>query len=366
MACPSVESSLFQINPTAVAIWPAGKPVKDTNETTGFLSQYSKKLLVRLVLLSGIVSLALIAFLGVKADWNALFSTLEWEWLGMAAVTLASMQFVSGFRLYCLLPETSASRNGQYLNSVQVMYSFQALLKILPFRLGEAAYFWVAQKKLGLAFKDNLGVFLSFRIWDFRIVALSFLLFGGLMLQDKVPWGQTLFGVVGAFGVMMFLLSSHTLARLGELFFRGLFKVVPFRWANKAADALADAAVTLKAVKSVRGSVVTGLLSGAIWLLYFFVFYSLFNCVGVDIGWAQAIMVVSGMILVGILPIQTLGGLGLMELGQASLLVLAGLSTTMAASKSLAVGGLFFGLCLVVPALLAGFFALFDRRFTNA
>jgi uncharacterized membrane protein YbhN (UPF0104 family) len=336
--------------------------VKEISCNSGLLSQYSKKLLVRLVLLSGLISLALIVLLGVKADWSELFSTLRWEWLGAAAVMLIVMQFVSGYRLYSLLPETSTVQEGQYLNSVQVMFSFQALIKLLPFRLGEAAFFWVAQKNLGLSFRENLGVFLSFRIWDFRIVSLSFLLFGGLLFRDKVPWGQTAFIMVGGFGAFMFFLSSHKLTRLGEMAFRCLYRLASFKWADRFADALAEASASLKAMKSVRGSMVTGVLSGAVWLVYFVVFYSLFNCVGVPIGWAEAIVVVSGMILVGILPIQTIGGIGLLELGQASLLVLAGLSPTMAASKSLAVGALFLGLSLAVPALLAGIFVLRGDR----
>lgn len=335
--------------------------MKEPPDNTGFLTQYSKRAFVRLVLLSSVVSLAFIVLLGGGADWSELFSTLDWGWLAIAAGALTVMQFVSGYRLYCLLPAGPAARRGQYLNSVKVMFRLQALLKLLPFRLGEAAFFWMAQKELGLSFRENLGVFLCFRIWDFRVVSLSFLLFGGLMFRGGGGEGQPVFIMVGAFGALMFFLSSHKVAVGAAMLFRCLHSTLSFHWADRAANTFMEAAASLKSMKSVRGSVVAGGLTGAIWLIYFFVFFSLFNCVGVPVGWSEAVAVASGMILVGILPIQTIGGIGLMELGQASLLVLAGLSPSMAASKSLAVGGLFLGLCLAVPALLTVLFALRAR-----
>lgn len=336
--------------------------MKNSTSNLGMLSQYSKKIFVRLVFVSGIVSLALVVFLGAKADWSELFSTLRWGWLVCAVGALAVLQFVSGYRLYCLLPKAAATRSGQYLNAVKVMYSLQALIKLLPFRLGEAAFFWLAHRNLGLSFQENLGVFLSFRIWDFRVVALSFLLFGGLLFQDKVPWGHSVFLVAGVGGVLLFSLSSYRLVRLGEEVFRCCHRLTSFNWADRCAQSLNEAAASLEKMGSLRGSAVIGMQSGAVWIVYFFVFCSLYNCVGVPIGWAEAVVVVSGMILVGILPIQTIGGIGLVELGQASLLVLADIPPSMAASKSLAVGALFLGLCIAVPLLLTGIFTLCGKR----
>lgn len=313
----------------------------------------------RLVAVSVVGSLCLIAFLSMNADWKDVFSMIDIMWLAKAVVAMVLLQFLSGARLYNLIGGQDGRIEHPFFKSVRVMFVFQALLKLLPFRLGEVAFFWIVRKELGTPFRDNLGVFLNFRIWDLRIVAVSFLLFGGLLLRDKFAWGQTVFWIVGGFGVMLFALSSYRLVWLGELFFRSLHRSLPVLKAQtgKIADVLGESAGNLKEGNSLRSSVVTGLLSLLVWGVYFGVFYSLFQCVGIHIAWPMAVIVVSGTILVGILPIQTLGGIGLLEMGQASLLTLAGLSSSVAAAKSLAVGALFLGLCLAVPGAL---YFLFD------
>lgn len=336
--------------------------MSDSPENQQFLQQGLGSIPISLVVGAGVMSLCLVAFLGVKADWGEIFAMVDIAWLANAVVAIAVLPFVSGVRLYSLLGQRISRIDYPLFRSVRVMFLFQAMLKILPFRLGEVAYFWVVRKELGMSFKDNLGIFLNFRIWDLRIVAVSFLCFGGLLMWDKFVWGQIAFWTVVGFGVVLFLLSPYRLVRLGELFFRGLHRVVPvLDRANKVADILGASAGCLKGANSLRSSAVTGLLSLLVWGVYFGVFYSLFRCVGVHIAWPMAVVVMSGTILVSILPIQTLGGIGLLEVGQASLFKMAGLPSSTAAAKSLAVGGLFWGLCLMIPGVLYVIFAVFER-----
>ncbi|WP_319543130.1 lysylphosphatidylglycerol synthase transmembrane domain-containing protein [uncultured Pseudodesulfovibrio sp.] len=333
-----------------------------SSENARFLSQFPKKTFLRLVLLSVLVSLVFVGLLGIGADWENIDFSVDGSWLAGAVVSMILLQCLSGYRLYCLLlPQPQPVRH-PLANSIRVMFLFQALLKLLPFRLGEAAYFWLMQRQLGTPFKDNLGVYLRFRIWDFRIIAMCFLLFGGLLLRHRVPWGDAAFLVVGVFGVALFVISSFRLVRFGEFVFRKLHGMIPFfQWTEGVAKTLAESAYSLEHVKNMRGSIMTGVQSALVWGMYFAVFYCLFKCVGIPIEWPVAVLVSSGSILIGILPIQTLGGIGLMEMGQASLLVLAGLSPSIAAGKSLTVGALFFGLCVVVPAGLYATFAVWER-----
>jgi uncharacterized membrane protein YbhN (UPF0104 family) len=93
-------------------------------------------------------------------------------------------------------------------------------------------------------------------------------------------------------------------------------------------------------------------LTVLVWSAYFGIFFCLMHGVGMDIDPVSAVAIVSGMTLVSIIPFQTIGGLGLVEIGQASLYVLAGYSAAEAATQSLAVSGLFLALCVVVPSLM--------------
>lgn len=312
----------------------------------------SKKLFLRLLAISCLISLGFITILGINADWNTIFAELKPHWIGAAIAAMIFLQFISGYRLYQFLPSQETSSPSPILQSVKVMFLFQAILKLLPFRLGEAGFFWLSQKHLTLPFKDALGVFLGFRIWDLRVVALSFLLCGGMLLQDTVPWGKTVFIIVAVFAISVFMLSSIKLICLAERIFRTTYRFFSFDWINKLTISLAEAAKNLTESRTFGSSLLNGVLSIITWGSYYMVFHCLYKSVGVDIHWTATIMVVSGMVLIGIIPIQTLGGIGLMEFGQASLLILAGLSSTVAASKSLAVGALFLGLCLGIPALL--------------
>ena len=319
------------------------------------------KLFLRLLALSCLVSLAFIAVLGFKADWDAVFSGLDARWLAAAVAAMVLLQFISGYRLYRFLPGARQDGEGQILKSVKVMFLFQAAIKLLPFRLGEAGFFWLSKRYLDMPFRDSLGVFLGFRIWDLRVVALSFLLCGGMLLGDAVPGGKPLFAVVSAFGIGVFMLSSARLIRLAEYCFRAVFRITSFVWSQRLAASLSEAARTLDQCRSFMNSLANGVLSIVTWITFYAVFHCLYRSLGVDIGWNATIMVVSGMTLVGIIPIQTLGGIGLLEFGQASLLVLAGLTATEAAGKSLAAGALFLGLCLGVPALLFLAFGACER-----
>lgn len=334
-------------------------------DTVKTIPAHARKQFIRVFSISILFSLLFIAALGYNAEWDTIFSDLDAQWLTAAACGMTLMQFVSGYRLYRLLPQEKVTNKRPLYNAVRTMFCFQAIIKLLPFRLGEAGFFWLTRRFLELQFKETLGVFLSLRIWDLRIVALSFLLFSGLMLQDAVPWGRTVFIIVSIFGISVFMISSIRLIRLAEFISRTIHRLLAFKWADKLAASLSDAAETLVREKSFLKSLSNGFIAAFNWSCFYVVYYCIFKSVGVDIAWPTAVMVMSGMILVGVIPIQTLGGIGLVEFGQASLLVLAGLSTTMAATKSLAAGAIFFGLCMVVPAGLTAVFWGLDKAFSS-
>lgn len=317
-----------------------------------FFSYISKRAFVRLMVFSFLGSLILITILGLNANWKELVSNLSMPWLIVAGSGLALMQYVSGYRLYCLIPSDSSYSKTLYLDSVKIMALFQILLKILPFRLGEAGFFWLNKKFLRAPFETSLGIFLTFRLWDLRVVASCFLIFGGVVLDERFSWGRPFLLMVGVLSLALFTLSSIRLIRLGEWFFQRVSQITPrLHGAIKISETLSASISHLERLNSLKQNITIGALSFLMWFMYYAVIYSLFRAVGLDMNWYISIAIASGTVLIGILPVQTIGGLGLMEFGQASLLMLAGLSSSVAASKSLAVGLCFWGLCLIAPAV---------------
>lgn len=321
------------------------------NNSTQFFSYISRKTFLRVLLASFLGSLVFLVILGLKADWINLYSDLNILWLMAASLGVALLQLINGYRLFRLIPPNVPHIEGSLSKSIKVMALFQVLLKVLPFRLGEMGFFWLMKKHINLQFKSSFGLFLTFRLWDLRIVAFSFLVFGGGLLNPKYSEGALFFILVGVLGLSLFVLSSARLIKVGEFFLRRASQIIPkYKKFSTLADTLAKTSIHLNHLEGLKTNILVGILSVILWVVYYAVFYCLLRAVGMQLAWHTIIAIASGSILISILPIQTLGGLGMLEFGQASLLILAGIPSSLATNASLAVGILFLSTCLIIPS----------------
>ncbi|WP_338667706.1 lysylphosphatidylglycerol synthase transmembrane domain-containing protein [Pseudodesulfovibrio methanolicus] len=323
--------------------------------------------LVKMVLFSLLGSVVLLAVVAWSADLGLLrqlLSHVDRFWLGGAAACMVVLQCVSGLRLATLLPDAEGRSGPMYASAVEVAFLCQALIKILPFRLGEVAFFWLAKMKLYAPFDRTLGVFLRFRLWDLRVMAISFILCAGWVAMRQYAWLKVYIGVAGILGVAFFLLSPVRILSLADKVFRFLTLLPGLGFLRSFSEMLEKAVARFDEEQTVSGTTLL-MQSVVIWAWYFIVIYCLIQSLGIAVGPVAAIAVASGMTLVGIVPLQTVGGLGLVEIGQASLYMLAGLPVAEAASSSLAVSVLFLMLCIVVPGAMWALFAfarLVSRR----
>jgi uncharacterized membrane protein YbhN (UPF0104 family) len=322
-------------------------------------AKLDKRRLIKPVVISLLGSIALLAGVAWNADWKLLkasLSSVSPLWLARAAVCLAILQFVNGIRLALLVSDKKKSALSVLAPSIEVSFLCQALIRVLPFRLGDLAFFVIANRKLNTSFEKNLGLFFRIKLWDLRVVATSFLICGGWVVA--MEYASLKPYVVGAalLSCVLFMLSPvRILYPITKLV--GVLALLPGLGGFRHFSELLERSISsLKEEKHSLSEWILMLLTSAGWCIYYGTMYCLMQGLGMSIDLILAIAVASGMILISIVPIQTIGGFGLTEIGQSSLYLLGGLSTAEATSRSLAVSVLFLGLCLGVPALFWFFF----------
>lgn len=315
----------------------------------------NKGRLVKVALCSLLGSLILLGIVFWQADWDLLITSLSncsLSWLAGAAVGLVLTQFVSGLRLAFLLPREDGAVLPVYGAAVEVSFLYQVLIKLLPFRLGEVAYFWLGKKKLNASFDRNISVFLRFRLWDLRIVAISFLTCGGWIVATQYAWLRGYIVVAAVLGMAFFMLSPANILGILEKIFHLLKRLPGFGFLHHFSEIVAQAIAHVNDAEHQVSELTLFWQTILVWLCYYTVFYCLMQGIGMEVSVMLAIAVSSGMTLISIVPIQTIGGIGLVEIGQSSLYMLAGLPTSEAASRSLTVSALFLGLCILIPCLM--------------
>nr|WP_321258469.1 lysylphosphatidylglycerol synthase transmembrane domain-containing protein [uncultured Pseudodesulfovibrio sp.] len=332
-----------------------------TGPSTNVVSKLgvSKSTFAKAVAISFIGSFFLLGIVIWNADWDLLqdsFIHISLPWFIASACFMVAIQLSAGLRLAHLLPDENGAVLPVYGAAVEVSFMFQALIKLLPFRMGEAAYFWLAKKKLDASFEKNLGVFLRFRLWDLRIIAISFIMCGGWIVVTQYTWLKVYVCIAAGLGVAFFMLSPKRILGLIQKVFKLAALLPGLSFLRHFTEVLDRSVVRIDEDEHKVSELTLFWQSLLIWSCYYGVFYCLMRGIGMEVSVVLAIAVSSGMTLVGIVPIQTIGGLGLVEIGQSSMYVLAGIPAAEAASRSLTVSCLFLSLSIVIPLCLWGCF----------
>jgi len=319
---------------------------------------------IKLVAVSGTCSLLLLGGVAWTADWTLVkssFATVDFDWLMAAAFFMVIVQFAAGLRLATLLPDPKGNTDCALFGAVKVCFLYQAMIKLLPFRLGEVVFFGLTKKILGAPFDRTLGVFLRFRLWDLRVVTISFLTALQFILSAQYEWLKTYAVIAAILCTILFVLSPQRIFATVNKILLVLTLVPGLKFLRAFSEVLEQATSHMDKEKNKVSEWTLLWQSVLLWGLYYGVLYCLMRGIGMEISIPLAITVASGMTLVGVIPIQTIGGLGLVEIGQSSLYVLAGISVAEAASRSLSVSMLFLGLCVIVPASMWTTFALAQK-----
>lgn len=276
----------------------------------------------------------------------------DFTFLMLAFLVMNVLQIAGALRLNYMFKRTVALNKKNIIQSLEMNYLQQILSRVLPFRMGDAVLMAVIQKKFKVRLSDNVAVYTAMRIWDLRLI-LGFLMFGIFLLYLQDPQffemqkkGAQTFVLVAFLVTGFFVLFPYPLIRLVVSFMQKIQGFIKIRLVNVASNFLTYFERDLTKNREVANIKYLVALSFANWFCAFFVFYTIFMTLGIDVTVAQGAVLFSLMILLNILPVHVLGGIGIGEAGIAGILILFSFGVSESLALALAVGLLYSFLVL--------------------
>ncbi len=259
--------------------------------------------------------------------------SVRWEWMGAAAFSYCLTYPARAFRIYYL---TRNSGNHSFFKTQRICFRHQFYSRIIPFKVGDLSLVYLL-KKIGVSVGEGGAVLLLIRLFDGVIIILSFLVCNYFVNMDVIPpWILLLILVLTVSAVF---LTPVLLAR-GS------------RWLKKLPNKLYHAIEQIRfmltqSVATPKNFLVMGLTSLVMW---FFVYFSMH---GVVLAFSQKVSffetVVASFLAsaAAFLPINGIGGFGMVETGWTLGFTLLGMERTVALSSGVVSNTMsFFIICL--------------------
>lgn len=300
-------------------------------EIRGLLGPGWRQRLFVVSLATSLVLLGAVFALGDTAALGRALAGVRLPWLVAALVTLGVLNLTAALRLrYFLAPEP---RPGFTAGCLDVTVLHALLLILLPARMGDVCYPFLLRHTFGAALPAAVANLVALRLHDL-LVTVSLMLLAlqlnasRLSRPDLLAQASTGLFVLAATVLLVLVLlprfvrghaaagtRSGLAARLVQLFGHlrhALSEIAPWR------HALSLAVTTLR------------------WLLAAAVLYCLLHSVGLALDPAAVLLVSMGMNLAVALPLQTVGGFGLVESASAFFIALFGVPLPQAVAVALA------------------------------
>jgi uncharacterized membrane protein YbhN (UPF0104 family) len=286
---------------------------------------------------------------------GTILNSTDFFWLLGAAISMGLLQLISGLRICQLLRISQSSKHPSLARAVIVSCAHQTGQRFLPLRLGEVVMLWMVLQLMRARPAANLRSWVVLRLWDFRFVAIGFAVSMAYMLFDQTSSLLPL-AICALPALLLMVLSPIQLLQSGLWTIRMIGRILPIEMIAKVDTIIREGIADLTSQPHKLMSIAPLALAG--WLCSWITFYCLLHSMGAEFNLLQALGITCGAALISAVPLQTVAGLGINETGQTALFILAGLESTKAASLSLAFSLLHMGLCLLVPAVVAGVVSL--------
>jgi len=274
-----------------------------------------------------LVSLGLLGVLVVNMDFSQVrpyLAKAEWSWLALVFIGTSLRHLCSSIRLQGLLPKVDTGSRASTCLQITMMYGFY--LMVLPARLGEVAYMFLLNRRFELNLGEVSANLLYQRLLD-MLVLLLFLVLAALGLEILLrvmpnPEIMALLLLTGGGMLVIWLdkwvtLMALTLVRMqwrtGQLRRKILRFVLHLR---RALTAFSAPTLQLSSF----------LLTVVSWLGMGLATWAALAIFGLQLRWMEIIFLLGGMNLLMAVPLPTVGGIGLAEVGAAGVLTLLGYS----------------------------------------
>jgi len=271
------------------------------------------------------ISLITITAFILYLDYESLvksFQQIDYFWLFVSSLLILLSTVASSLRLDVLLMNKfMVSR----WTTFKLTVDYGAYIILLPARLGDVLYGWVLNKKLNIDLGSVFGIIVTQRIFDLFIVGM-FLLFSTFVMVV----GQL---VISSYiiAIFLFLLFSAVLfVNMDGIigFILLLFKGQYFRssrfWRSVLRTGFQFRSWT-SSVKSPKVIFFVMILTFLEWGLNFMSIALVPLSLGINIGVPEILFVATLVNLIGAIPLPTIAGIGVVEVGLAGLYLLVGM-----------------------------------------
>ncbi len=287
-----------------------------------------------------LLSLVLVAWLVHRADLRAVLRMLArtnpW-WLCVGCGFYLASSVARAYRLL-RLGHLPLRRIGAM---TQVVLAVSLANQILPFRLGEITYVYLARKSEGMVPGKSLASVLAARLFDMLAIAVLFVVEAGVMLRQLPPPSFTYLTIALAAavligGIIAALAVWHArLSEVAHLLIARLTFLAPgvTQSLNKLAEDLTDAFGTMGSAVRCAHLMLSSL---AVWATNFAMLHALLLGLGIPLAIWQTIIGATFAVLTGMLPVNSIGTFGTLEAGWTMGFVLMGLDMTLAVSSGFA------------------------------
>ncbi|MEM7405643.1 MAG: lysylphosphatidylglycerol synthase transmembrane domain-containing protein [Pseudomonadota bacterium] len=265
--------------------------------------------------------LATVYALTDPATLSARFASVRWSWFVAAAILLLSEGCFTAWRLRVFTPGPPSFRACLHISAWFVLF-----LVALPARVGEVAAAFLLKHFAGQSTAPALTNLLTQRALDLMFLIAVFLLLSAAV--SSLPSGPEVLGlaialfVALAIGVwrleQLLALAANATLRAGNITGVGIFRSL----ARAALKARSWRRHYLTTSVMSMGFVVTLLK----WLANLGGLALLLHAFGVPVGWAEKFLLAAAFNFLAVVPLQTVGGVGLSEVGLAGALVAFGLT----------------------------------------
>jgi len=264
------------------------------------------------IILSGVFSVAVIAYVLFKLDWSAFQSTLtslQFGWLILALLAYWLNYVLRTIRFQILIPTQKIS----FLQLLAVTGLYGMYNYILPGKSGEVTYIVLANRRLRISLVEGTTSLLAARYLDFATIAiiLPFVLI--FYLKSLPPW---LICASLAF-CGLFFIGSVVLSWFLKRLSTRTDNLSPARmnWIARIQEILMDLRAGLATIYHRREHMRLLLLTLAIWLCIYTNLYLIVLSMGYQLSYFQIVVISIIMIPMTLLPFQGFANLGTHEIG---------------------------------------------------
>ncbi len=280
------------------------------------------------------ISLILLSLVLSQVDWLLFFEILQQTLIVFVVISVILFLLEGVFtslRFYVLTPNSPALSSCFQLTAWYVV-----LLILLPLRLGEVAVIFLMKKHLNQSASPAIMNVLVQRLFDVMTLCVVFLIC--ILMFSSIIESEQITGIAVvcliALACVLSILDRILAILIGPLLRRRNPQSDTVR---KLLRALLQARIWYRHRLTLSKSLIAFFLSLGKWLCNILAFVFLLQALQLPVDFNNSVVIAAAYNFLAIIPLQTIGGIGLSEMGLSGLLIFSGLSLTLAASATILV-----------------------------